>query len=75
MTSTPIRPVTPTSTGVQPLLVPPLIDRDLAIRGGSARGRPSEREIIVEGTKIRACGRGILKNEALSVLLHARLFV
>jgi hypothetical protein len=38
-------------------------------------GKGSEREIIVEGTKIRACGRGILKNEALSVLLHARLFV
>jgi hypothetical protein len=40
-----------------------------------AMSRRSEREIIVEGTKIRACGRGILKNEALSVLLHARLFV
>src|SRR5262249_10889502 len=38
-------------------------------------GRRSEREIIVEDTKIRACGREILKNEALSVLLHARLFV
>ena len=38
-------------------------------------GRRSEREIIVEGTKIRACGREILTNEALSVLLHARLSV
>jgi len=40
-----------------------------------AMSRRSEREIIVEGTKIRACGREILKNEALSVLLHARLFI
>jgi hypothetical protein len=31
MTSTLIRPVTPTSTGVQPRLGPPLVDRDLAI--------------------------------------------
>src|SRR5262249_37566375 len=27
----PLRPVTPTSTGVQPRLGPPLVDRDLAI--------------------------------------------
>jgi hypothetical protein len=30
-TSTPISPVTPTSTGVQPRLGRPLVDRDLAI--------------------------------------------
>jgi hypothetical protein len=67
--------MTPDAPGVlRPLAM--LRRRQLARNeAGRQGGAEANGRIIVEGTKFRECGRGILKNEALSVLLHARLFV